>query len=147
MNPRPIVLLLLSAALTGAVLVRSGRVLAQDPGGGKRRADPGCITCHMGIEVMHPWEPLRCTECHGGDGQATKREDAHVRQGRPAPNDERTVSLRYDLAYRRFVNPTDLRVAQDTCGRCHSDRLGESGLSVGRRRGQGQAPSDMFRPH
>jgi hypothetical protein len=86
-----------------------------------RKPDPGCMGCHSGIEVMHPWQPLSCTECHGGDGTATEKEKAHVAPGRELPNDERTVPLRYDLEYRRFVNPSDLRVANDACGRCHSD--------------------------
>jgi len=86
-----------------------------------RRADPGCISCHDGIEVMHPWEPLSCTQCHGGDGQARDMEEAHVQPGRRTPNDERTVPLGHDLEYRRFVNPTDLRVAEKTCGECHLD--------------------------
>jgi len=85
-----------------------------------RRPDPGCISCHEGIEVMHPWDPLSCTDCHGGDGRARDKEKAHVHPARPAPNDERTVGLNYDLEYRRFVNPTDLRVAGETCGRCHA---------------------------
>ena len=87
----------------------------------QRKADPGCISCHQGLEVMHPWDPLSCTDCHGGDGRARTKEAAHVTAKRPAPNDERTVGLKYDLAYRRFINPTDLRVAREVCGRCHED--------------------------
>ena len=85
-----------------------------------RRANPGCIACHTGIEVMHPWDPLTCTECHGGDGKANSKEKAHVPPRRPTQNDERTVDLGYDLAYRQFMNPSDLRVTAKTCNRCHS---------------------------
>jgi hypothetical protein len=70
---------------------------------------------------MHPWDPLTCTECHGGDGSSRDKAKAHVLPERPAPNDERTLPLLYDLPHRRFVNPTDLRVVQDTCARCHAD--------------------------
>ena len=70
---------------------------------------------------MHPWDPLSCTQCHGGDGKAMDKEKAHVRPTRRIPNDERTVPLRYDLAYRQFLNPTDLRVVDKTCGRCHDE--------------------------
>jgi len=107
------------------LLLLAGFLLAgeeDEPGGTPpRKADPGCIGCHAGLEVMHPWQPLSCTECHGGDGAAKEKDRAHVQPARPAPNDERTVPLGYDLAYRRFLNPTDLRVADTTCGECHAD--------------------------
>jgi len=86
-----------------------------------RKADPGCMSCHEAIEVMHPWDPLSCTDCHGGDGEALDKDEAHVHATRALPNDERTLPLKYDLKYRRFVNPTDLRVVDETCGRCHAD--------------------------
>ncbi len=85
----------------------------------ERKPNPGCISCHQGIETMHPWDPLSCTDCHGGDGDARTMEAAHVAARQPVANDERTVGLRHDLAYRRFLNPTDLRVSTEVCGRCH----------------------------
>ena len=33
-----------------------------------RKPDPGCMSCHGGIEVMHPWDPLSCTDCHSAHG-------------------------------------------------------------------------------
>jgi len=87
----------------------------------KRKADPGCISCHAGIEVMHPWDPMSCTDCHGGNGKAREKDKAHVQPSQTIPNDERTVGLKIDPRYRRFVNPTDLRVIEKTCARCHSD--------------------------
>ncbi|MHC4959060.1 MAG: hypothetical protein ACYTGN_11870 [Planctomycetota bacterium] len=90
-------------------------------GKAKRKPDPGCISCHQGIEIMHPWDPLSCTDCHGGDGQTKEKERAHVQPSRPVPNDERTVGLKHDLAYRRFVNPSDLRVLDKTCAKCHEE--------------------------
>lgn len=107
--------------LAAAVLVAEAQEVPGGDARERRKPDPGCIHCHQGLEVMHPWDPLSCTDCHGGDGTADDKERAHVRPSRPAPNDERTVGLKYDLAYRRFVNPTDLRVVDEACGRCHGD--------------------------
>lgn len=103
--------------------------------------------CHNGIEDPHPWfsgPDLSCTGCHGGNATATTRETAHVaipaswQQGSPQwgrPN------LRYywnyftlsgvenfegGLEWLRFRNPSDLRVADLSCGKnsgCHQDRV------------------------
>jgi hypothetical protein len=81
----------------------------------------GCLSCHGGIEEMHPWQPLSCVECHGGDAGASSKEGAHVRAAREVPNDERVVPLDYDLPFRRFRNPSDLRVVDRTCGTCHGE--------------------------
>ena len=81
--------------------------------------DASCKSCHDGIEEMHPWAPLGCVECHGGDGRATSKEAAHVAPSSTVFGDERTAPLDADLAYRRFLNPGDLRVTAKTCGRCH----------------------------
>ncbi len=83
------------------------------------RAEDNCVTCHFGIEEMHSWQPLTCTECHGGNGKAETKEEAHVKPSRPQPNDERVLPLDFDPAYLRFRNPTDLRVVKDTCATCH----------------------------
>ncbi|MCC7168916.1 MAG: hypothetical protein IT459_00595 [Planctomycetes bacterium] len=79
-----------------------------------------CLTCHFGIEEMHPGQRLRCTDCHGGDGRAETKDKAHVKPTRPIVNDERVLPLDYDLPYLRFVNPTNLRVVDQTCGTCHA---------------------------
>ena len=122
------------AAVGVILLLHGGSVRAQEGnmmGGGmrapgrpdesKRKADKGCVSCHAGIEVIHPWDPLSCTDCHGGNGQAREQEKAHVQPKRSVPNDERTVGLKVDPKYRRFVNPSDLRVVDRTCAKCHSD--------------------------
>jgi hypothetical protein len=57
-----------------------------------------CLTCHKGIEEVHPKAPLYCTACHKGDGHATDKAAAH--QG-------------------LIPNPADLTVADQTCGTCH----------------------------
>jgi len=109
--------LLALAALAGDEM--GGGMGGPDPALRPKKANPGCINCHDGIEEMHPWEALSCTDCHGGDGDSLDKDRAHVKPTRPAPNDESTVPLNYDLAYRRFANPADLRVAREACGRCH----------------------------
>jgi hypothetical protein len=110
--------------------------------------EESCVTnCHNGIEDPHPWftgPDLTCTGCHGGDASAETRQEAHVaipdvwqqgstQWGRP--------NLRYywnyltlagvenfegGLEWLRFRNPSDLRVADMSCGKssgCHQDRV------------------------
>ena len=106
------------AGAAPVVLLAAALLVAEDEGmgmrgaAGPRKPDPGCISCHQNLEVMHPWDPLSCTDCHGGNGRSRDKEAAHVHPTRQAPNDERTVPLKYDLRYRRFVNPSDLRVLE-----------------------------------
>lgn len=95
-----------------------------------------CISCHVGIEdpafagapqpiaahpgdllTIHAPERFGCTICHGGDGRATSREDAH---GLPEP------SL-YPMLRGEYL--------QAACGKCHGDDefVAGSRLEVGRR--------------
>jgi hypothetical protein len=81
-----------------------------------------CLVCHAGIEEMHPEARLSCVDCHGGDDTTTNKLTAHVQPAKSseaAERDERVAPLERDLAYRRFRNPMDLRVAATTCGKCH----------------------------
>ena len=55
--------------------------------GDRSGSDTKCITCHAGIEEMHPGFPLSCVDCHGGDGNATAKEKAHVAPSLPRPAD------------------------------------------------------------
>lgn len=80
-----------------------------------------CLTCHDGIEDIHPEFPLTCVDCHGGDDTATAKEKAHVLPSQPVPTDERVLPRGYDVAYQRFLNPSNLRVADVTCGECHEE--------------------------
>ncbi len=121
-----------------------------------------CMSCHngsslndyagSGLEDPHPFSGatnLACTTCHGGDGQASKKSDAHV----PPPpqigdtqnliNDPTAYFNRLTLAgidkfadylvkgktysaldYLQFINPGDLRVVQEfrSCGQCHGPK-------------------------
>jgi hypothetical protein len=98
----------------------------------------GCVSCHEGIEPMHASAAVRlgCTDCHGGDatvmgpGEDAKKR-AHVqpkhpefwtRDGKPSsanPVRLYTRSMKESPEFIKFVNPGDLRVAQETCGGCH----------------------------
>lgn len=98
-----------------------------------------CVSCHVGVEAIHPKggvEPNDCVVCHGGDGDATTIETAHVAvpadwadirgDGLPGAPDGFIKDMapdqldRLDPDYLRFINPGDIRVAEKTCGRCHS---------------------------
>lgn len=111
----------------------------------------GCVGCHrprnelgerVGIEDPHPWFPLSCTDCHGGNPEAFTRLEAHVSPGegpallRALTSDELDAA---DPDYLRFVNPGDLRVAATSCGssspaagggNCHQAIVETSRLSV-----------------
>src|SRR2546426_11325718 len=61
------------------------------------RADQ-CALCHRGIDDAHPKKTLACTTCHRGDATATDATKAHAGM---------------------YPNPSDLRVVDQTCGKCH----------------------------
>src|SRR5262249_15953580 len=61
------------------------------------RGDQGAI-CHRGIADGHPKKRLTCTTCHRGDATATDAKRAHAGM---------------------LPNPSDLRVVEQTCGKCH----------------------------
>ena len=64
----------------------------------------------------------KCVDCHGGDRHATTKEEAHVQPTLPVIMDETVPPLDYDLAYQQFINPSNLRVVDHTCGDCHAHR-------------------------
>lgn len=88
---------------------------------------PGCLVCHGDIEnaTAGMGFDLDCTFCHGGDPGALDKEFAHVRPTLPVFNDATVPPLDYDLPYQRFVNPSNLRVAEQTCGLCHATETRE----------------------
>lgn len=88
----------------------------------------GCLSCHDGIEPMHASAAVKlsCTDCHGGNGTALTKDQAHVQPRNRAlwtssANPPRTYTALLDepAEFVRFINPGDLRVARETCGRCH----------------------------
>jgi hypothetical protein len=94
----------------------------------------GCLTCHEGAHDPHYKDTLRlgCTDCHGGDAQATAKEHAHVLPHYPeawtsSANPVRSYTLLNHEApqFVRFVNPGDLRIAHLSCGTsgCHPQEV------------------------
>jgi hypothetical protein len=91
----------------------------------------GCLECHHGIESMHasPNVVLGCTDCHGGNAALHLTIDqAHVHPIHPdvwktsANPANANVALNHESPeFIRFVNPGDLRVAQQACGLCHGE--------------------------
>ncbi|HUP61415.1 MAG TPA: hypothetical protein VNA69_13445 [Thermoanaerobaculia bacterium] len=105
---------------------------ARDTAGQRPALQGGCLSCHAGIEPMHtsPNVRLTCTDCHGGDPAAREKGKAHVQPRFPdvwktSANPPRTYTalLRESPEFVRFLNPGDLRVARETCGRCHAKHV------------------------
>ena len=117
----------------------------------------GCVTCHTQTDAstMHtnPAVKLGCTDCHGGNSEArlpagTQRgtaqytkvfESAHVLPRFPgawhypsSANPQRTYTLlnRESPEFIRFINPSDYRVARESCGACHMDVIEASVRSL-----------------
>jgi hypothetical protein len=93
----------------------------------------GCQSakCHVGIEPMHasPAVHLACVDCHGGRADTTVKLAAHVTPRYPnewptSANPVRSYTLlnRESPEFVRFINPGDLRVADQSCGAaaCHA---------------------------
>jgi hypothetical protein len=111
------------------------------------RKSAGCVTCHglTDSPSMHTTGTVRlgCTDCHGGDPtvqppSGTKSGEAQYdqakKQAHPKPRNPGmwktsanpvrpfTDWLKESKEYIKFVNPGDLRVAEETCGSsgCHA---------------------------
>lgn len=114
------------------------------------RKSAGCISCHTKTDqpTMHDTGTVRlgCTDCHGGNAgvhvalgaaPTSPEYEQAKRQAHPQPRDpsladrsanpERIYAqwLKESPDYVRFVNPGDLRVAPETCGRigCHPSEV------------------------
>jgi hypothetical protein len=108
--------------------------------------ETGCDGCHRplgtsGIETIHPGYALDCVDCHGGDELARDRSTAHVQHD--GPKSLRALSASeldgIDPEYVRFVNPSDYRVVDRSCGAgspyggeggCHQEIIDRSKRSV-----------------
>jgi hypothetical protein len=96
------------------------------------RKSVGCLQCHQGVEPMHKAEQnvvLGCTDCHGGNAALhLKKEQAHVlpknkefwKTSANPPNSNAWLNHE-SPEFIRFLNPGDLRVADQSCGLCHAD--------------------------
>ena len=92
----------------------------------------GCLECHAGVEPMHKTEQnvvLGCTDCHGGNAaRKLKKEEAHIlpknkefwKTSAKPPNSNAWLNHE-SPEFIRFLNPGDLRVAQQACGLCHGE--------------------------
>jgi hypothetical protein len=126
------------------------QLLLNQPQSEAVRKSSGCISCHTQTDesTMHVSGTLRlgCTDCHGGNSEihvvpgannGTPEYDLAKRKAHPQPrnpelanrstNPERayTLWLKESPEYVRFVNPGDLRIAEETCGSagCHASEV------------------------
>jgi hypothetical protein len=108
----------------------------------------GCVSCHglTDSPSMHTTGTvsLTCVYCHGGDSTiampantkpGSPPYDAARKRAHPQPklpqlwrssaNPVRPFAdwLKESAEYIRFVNPGDLRVASETCGKCHAKEV------------------------
>ena len=120
----------------------------------------GCVSCHTGIEPMHAAAEVKlgCTDCHGGDAAVSNAgatrdsaryleimNKAHVLPRYPerwsdpkrpgwikSMHPERTYALlnKESPEFIRFMNPGDLRVANEACGACHLQEVPQVQKSV-----------------
>jgi hypothetical protein len=100
----------------------------------QREADAksiGCLQCHQGVEPMHKAEyvVLGCIDCHGGNpARGLTKEQAHILPRNKEfwktsanPPDSNAWLNHESPEFIRFINPGDLRVAQQSCGLCHGE--------------------------
>ncbi|MCB9876743.1 MAG: hypothetical protein H6835_03985 [Planctomycetes bacterium] len=94
-------------------------------------ADGSCVECHTGCADPHlRGRKASCVHCHGGDASKPDADRAHpparfpkrwAENGSGNPEQPYLLTIEEAEAYVRFVNPGDLRVANQTCGACHPD--------------------------
>ncbi len=96
------------------------------------RKSVGCLQCHQAVEPMHKAEQnvvLGCTDCHGGNpARGLTKEQAHIlprniefwKTSAKPPNSNAWLNHE-SPEFIRFLNPGDLRVAQQSCGLCHGE--------------------------
>ena len=128
----------------------AGPSLMGQPQADADRKSAGCISCHTQTDepTMHATRTVRlgCTDCHGGNADVRiatgittgSPEYGQVkRKAHPQPRDPELANrsanpqraytqwLAESPEYIRFVNPGDLRVAQETCGSggCHASEV------------------------
>lgn len=117
----------------------------------------GCMSCHINNDQpsMHanPAVKLGCVDCHGGNSEVALESDlnrdsdeyralmdsAHVLPLFPkswnyptSATPERTYTLLNNESseFIRFTNPSDYRVANDSCGACHQEIIEASKRSM-----------------
>lgn len=96
--------------------------LGSGPVGDEALPFPRCLVCHTQIEnaTQHMLGlNLDCTICHGGDDSAMTKAEAHVFPDGTVTYGKTVPPIDQDLEYQKFVNPSNLRVVDQTCGLCH----------------------------
>ncbi len=106
----------------------------------------GCLTCHAPDSPSMHADGVRagCTDCHGGNAGVMRdkglaRESAEFREIQRQAHVQPTLSLWNESSasppgvwyqtleetaeFIRFVNPGDLRIADQTCGQCHAEEV------------------------
>lgn len=94
---------------------------------GRFAGDGSCVDCHTHCSDPHPTgRKASCAHCHGGDPTRSDVVGAHPKPRFPkawpnSANPERpyVLTMEESAEWIRFVNPGDLRVANQTCGPCH----------------------------
>ena len=131
-------------------LVRAAPAPRTQEWGAAEAKSAGCVSCHTDSDAktMHRSQAvvLGCVDCHGGNaavrGDPTlahddpayvaARDKAHVLPRYPqswhwpsSANPKRSYTLLNieSPEYLRFVNPSDYRVARDSCGACHIETI------------------------
>lgn len=108
----------------------------------------GCISCHTKTDTLTMHRNLAvtigCADCHGGNANIFRgevergsleydqlKQSAHVLPKDPSfwsssanPEHSYAKLLKESSEFVRFINPGDLRVADDTCGGCHANLVG-----------------------
>lgn len=118
----------------------------------------GCLTCHTPDAPSMHADGVRagCTDCHGGNAgvmrdKALAKDSAQFREIQRQAHVQPRLALWNDSAanpvnvwyqtveegaeFIRFVNPGDLRVADQSCGQCHADEVRNVGKSMMRHGG------------
>ncbi len=97
------------------------------------RKSVGCKDCHVTTDAhtMHASKAvvLGCVDCHGGNPQrGLAKEQAHIQPRHPEfwykaanPKNSTVLLNQESPEWIQFFNPGDLRVADVTCGPCHTD--------------------------
>ncbi|MBL91176.1 MAG: hypothetical protein CMH56_05095 [Myxococcales bacterium] len=97
----------------------------EPPGPNPADFESSCVYCHQYTpealaEVAHPWAPLSCVDCHGGNRDAFTQEEAHIAKPQAVTSTYRHLATEelnnLNMDYLRFANPGDLRVAEISCG-------------------------------
>ncbi|MEQ1859749.1 MAG: hypothetical protein ABMA13_07435 [Chthoniobacteraceae bacterium] len=106
------------------------------------RKSVGCKECHRTTDshTMHASKAvvLGCTDCHSGNPKrGLTKEQAHILPHNPAfwvkganPINSHALLNHESPKFIQFFNPGDLRVADITCGPCHSDIVERSRHSM-----------------